>query len=506
VVKTDDARDDASNFETYATTRILRDGSKSGSSIGRTTFVTKKTNDSEGFQDDETTSDPYDPYATTNVARSDELKSKSNRDADPGTESGLDAASLMRMFAGRELTDAERAAADDVFLRSRDEDVSENRKEVFERESRKEENAEGDVFASRVSVPVPVPPAKGSVSDQQRRVRPSRDAEEARRRAKALADAPRFDEARATRRLTPHGRSATFPFSAAAAASEKQKPDADFAKKKRFAFHPDDILAYAFETCVVDENGRFERLLPSADGDEGGGAGRSVKSASPFPPALAALVGATSPAALPDRRRLKEAIRAYEFFSTNDTRASDDERSSSDGSSSEGDDDSDDDETSDDDPIGGVSRATLRSKADALLRRFARFPRDPLRATDVDPRALIDHDASWDNTPLDAIERARVATDGDETRVEINEARCAAARLPPAVAAVASRRFQVDVLLKAASWHAGLARGASAALPDARAARRVRGALEHVLHELGETEALERVLAFEPPEDAAETM
>jgi hypothetical protein len=34
----------------------------------------------------------------------------------------------------------------------------------------------------------------------------------------------------------------------------------------------------------------------------------------------------------------------------------------------------------------------------------------------------------------------------------------------------------------------------------------VRGALEHVLHELGETEALERVLAFEPPEDAAETM
>ena len=509
VVKTDDARDDASNFETYATTRILRDGSKSGSSIGRTTFVTKKTNDSEGFQDDETTSDPYDPYATTNVARSDELKSKSNRDADPGTESGLDAASLMRMFAGRELTDAERAAADDVFLRSRDEDVSENRKEVFERESQKEENAEGDVFASRVPVPVPVPPAKGSVSDLQRRVRPSRDAEEARRRAKALADAPRFDEARATRRLTPHGRSATFPFSAAAAAaSEGQKPDAR-AKKKRFAFHPDDILAYAFETCVVDENGRFERLLPSADGDEGGGAGRSVKrkNASPFPPALAALVGATSPAALPDRRRLKEAIRAYEFFSTNDTRASDDERSSSDGSSSEGDDDSDDDdETSDDDPIGGVSRATLRSKADALLRRFARFPRDPLRATDVDPRALIDHDASWDNTPLDAIERARVATDGDETRVEINEARCAAARLPPAVAAVASRRFQVDVLLKAASWHAGLARGASAALPDARAARRVRGALEHVLHELGETEALERVLAFEPPEDAAETM
>ena len=514
VVRADDARtSDASNFETYATTRVLRDGSKSGSSIGRTTFVTKN-DSSEGFQDDETTYDPYDPYATTNGARSDEIKSKSksDRDADPGTESGLDAASLMRMFAGRELTDAERAAADDVFLKKKgEEDVSENKpKEFFERESREDQNAEGAVFASRVPVPVPVPvpPAKGSVSDLQRRVRPSRDAEEARRRAKALADAPRFDEARATRRLTPRGRSATFPFSAAAAASEKQKPTPSRATKKRFAFHPDDILAYAFETCVVDENGRFERLLPSADGDEKGGAGRSVKkqSASPFPPALAALVGATSPAALPDRRRLKEAIRAYEFFSTNDTRASDDERSSSDGSSSEGDDDSDDDETSDDDPIGGVSRATLRSKADALLRRFARFPKDPLRATDVDPRALIDHDASWDNTPLDAIERARVATDGDETRVEINEARCAAARLPPAVAAVASRRFQVDVLLKAASWHAGLARGASAALPDARAARRVRGALEHVLHELGETEALERVLAFEPPEDAAETM
>ena len=432
----------------------------------------------------------------------------------------------MRMFAGRELTDAERAAADDVFLRKGDEDVSENVSSA-EEERESAGAAEDDVFASRAPslVPVPVPPAKGSVSDLQRRVRPSRDAEEARRRAKQLADAPRFDEARATRRLTPHGRSATFTSSASSsaafsAASEKQKPDADAneasaranKKNERFAFHPDDILAYAFETCVVDENGRFERPFPSAEkngGDEQApraGKKTSPFATSPFAPALAALVRVSSPAALPDRRRLKEAIKAQEFWGGDRTRASDDERSfsSSDGSSSAGGSDSDDD--GDDDPIGGVSRATLRSKADALLRRFARFPRDPLRATDVDPRALIEHDASWDNTPLDAIERARVATDGDETRVEMNEARCAAARLPPAVAAVASRRVQVDVLLKAASWHAGLARGASAALPDARAARRVRGALEHVLHELGETEALERVLAFEPPEDAAEPL
>ena len=530
VVRADAATDDA-DAETYATTRIIGDRSRSGSSIGRSAFVLSK--------DDETP----DPYATTNVrrarratleddAREDEITKK--RDADPGTESGLDAASLMRMFAGRELTDAERAAADDVFLRKGDEDVSENVSSA-EEERESAGAAEGDVFASRAPslVPVPVPPARGSVSDLQRRVRPSRDAEEARRMAKQLADAPRFDEARATRRLTPHGRSATFTSSASSSAafsaafsSEKQKPDADAANeasaratknKKRFAFHPDDILAYAFETCVVDENGRFERpfFFPSAEknGDEKEkvGAGTSPFATSPFAPALAALVRVSSPAALPDRRRLKEAIKAHEcfYFGGDRTRASDDERSfsSSDGSSSAGGSDSDDDDDDDDDdPIGGVSRATLRSKADALLRRFARFPRDPLRATDVDPRALIEHDASWDNAPLDAIERARVATDGDETRVEMNEARCAAARLPPAVAAVASRRVQVDVLLKAASWHAGLARGASAALPDARAARRVRGALEHVLHELGETEALERVLAFEPPEDAAEPL
>ena len=233
VVRADAATDDA-DAETYATTRIIGDRSRSGSSIGRSTVVKKH----DDLEDDETP----DPYATTNVrharratleddAREDEIKKI--RDADPGTESGLDAASLMRMFAGRELTDAERAAADDVFLRKGDEDVSEN---VSSAEEERESAgvAEDDVFASRAPsrVPVPVPPARGSVSDLQRRVRPSRDAEEARRRAKQLADAPRFDEARATRRLTPHGRSATLTSSASSsaafsAASEKQKPDAD---------------------------------------------------------------------------------------------------------------------------------------------------------------------------------------------------------------------------------------------------------------------------------------
>ena len=56
----------------------------------------------------------------------------------------------------------------------------------------------------------------------------------------------------------------------------------------------------------------------------------------------------------------------------------------------------------------------------------------------------------------------------------LDEARCAAARLPPIVAAAAARHAQVDFLLKTASWHAGLARGASVAAPDARAERRAR--------------------------------
>ena len=124
---------------------------------------------------------------------------------------------------------------------------------------------------------------------------------------------------------------------------------------------------------------------------------------------------------------------------------------------------------------------------------------EPLRAADVDSRALR-HDASKDNTPLDAIDHATKTKTFDKTFVD--EARCAAARLPPIVAAAATRHAQVDFLLKTASWHAGLARGASVAAPDARAERRARGALEYVLHELGETEALERVLAFEE-EDAA---
>ena len=220
-----------------------------------------------------------------------------------------------------------------------------------------------------------------------------------------------------------------------------------------------------------------------------------------FAPALVALVGASEPAALPDRRRLKEMIRERDKRVTDgfDTTARIDASDASAGSSDSDDSDSDDD---DDDAteksLGGVSRATVAVKAEALLRRFAFLP-EPLRAADIDSRALR-HDASRDNTPLDAIDHATKTKTFDRTRVD--EARCAAARLPPIVAAAAARHAQVDFLLKTASWHAGLARGASVAAPDARAERRARGALEYVLHELGETEALERVLAFEE-EDAA---
>ena len=106
-------------------------------------------------------------------------------------------------------------------------------------------------------------PPPGSVSDLQRRVRPSRDAEEA-RRAKLLADAPRFDEARTARRLTPAGALASM-FSASGKKDDRRR-DRRRVDGTAFAFHPDDILAYAFETCVVDEQGAFERASPEDGG------------------------------------------------------------------------------------------------------------------------------------------------------------------------------------------------------------------------------------------------
>ena len=413
----------------------------------------------------------------------------------------------MRMVAGRALTESERAAAasfgeEDALLR---EDASRKSASTAHAREEKERGAAGgaggaDAYSSREAqnhIRDAGASPSGSVVDLQRRVRPSRDAEEARRRAKVLADAPRFDEARATRRLTPAGALCASMFSASGV--RKKKDDRASIERRddgrAFAFHPDDILAYAFETCVVDEHGAFERATP-----EDGGARdlAGADSFAPFAPALVALVGASEPAALPDRRRLKEMIRerdglTADVFETSmrPIDASDTSAGSSD--SDDSDDDSDDDErlTS----LGGVSRATLAVKAEALLRRFAFLP-EPLRAADVDSRALL-RDASRDNTPLDAIDHATKTFD----RTRVDEARCAAARLPPIVAAAAARHAQVDFLLKTASWHAGLARGASVAAPDARAERRARGALEYVLHELGETEALERVLAFEE-EDA----
>ena len=331
-------------------------------------------------------------------------------------------------------------------------------------------------------------------------MRPSRDAEEA-RRAKLLADAPRFDEARTARRLTPAGALAST-FSASGKKDDRRR-DQRRVDGTAFAFHPDDILAYAFETCVVDEQGAFERASP---GDGGARDLAGADAFAPFAPALVALVGASQPAALPDRRRLKEMIHAFDgrnadgHETTDRIDASDTSASASDSDDSDSDSDSDDDDDAKA-SLGGVSRATLLVKAEALLRRFAFLP-EPLRASDVDSRALR-HDVSRDNTPLDAIDHDHATkTKRVIDKTFVDEARCAAARLPPIVAAAAARHAQVDFLLKTASWHAGLARGASVAAPDKRAERRARGALEYVLHELGETEALERVLAFEE-EDAA---
>jgi hypothetical protein len=466
-----------------------------------------------------------DPYATTDVKRTRRKELAGTRDDaygaenderfdTPDTESGLDAAALMRMVAGRALTESERAAAasfgeedaarEDASRKSASTARSREEKErgaaggdvgdvgdVGDAYSRREARNHGDAAAS----------PSGSVVDLQRRVRPSRDAEEARRRAKVLADAPRFDEARATRRLTPAGASASMRSASGkkdwSARADRRRDDGP----RAFAFHPDDILAYAFETCVVDEHGAFERATPE---DHSGARDRLVERAdsfAPFAPALVALVGASEPAALPDRRRLKEMIRERDGLTADvhETSGPIDASDTSAGLSDSDDSDSDDsDDDSDATSLGGVSRATLAVKAEALLRRFAFLP-EPLRAADVDSRALLAHDASRDNMPLDAIDHATKTKTFDRTRVD--EARCAAARLPPIVAAAAARHAQVDFLLKTASWHAGLARGASVAAPDARAERRARGALEYVLHELGETEALERVLAFEE-EDA----
>jgi serine/threonine protein kinase len=231
VVKTDDARDDASNFETYATTRILRDGSKSGSSIGRTTFVTKKRllGGFPGRRDDVRPVRPVRDDERRAFRRT-QIKIKPRRGSGHGVRPGRRVADAHVRGEGADGCGARRRGTTSSFgVETKTFPKTEKRSSSANRERRKTRR----VTFSRpgVPVPVPVPPAKGSVSDLQRRVRPSRDAEEARRRAKALADAPRFDEARATRRLTPHGRSATFPFSAAAAASEKQKPDARCEKK-----------------------------------------------------------------------------------------------------------------------------------------------------------------------------------------------------------------------------------------------------------------------------------
>ena len=520
--------------DAYATTRI-RDGARSYG-----------TTDEDETEDE----DAADPYAATEVRRAttareepeqsgDSTRLRGDRtlsdDVDPGTESGLDPAALMRMFAGRELTEAERAAAS-TFGK---EDIREDARARFVPgndgvsggDVGARDDARRDVFATDAktfSSPreppasdprAPVPPAVLSVSDLQRRVRPSRDAEEARRRAKQLADAPRFDAAKAVRRLTPAGACASALVRGSANFFERgvSREEETFADGRRDArpavssssrgraFHPDDILAYAFERCVVDAQGAFERTSALEDGVARLSAyGYPVSSASA--PALAALVGASAPAAIPDRRRLKSAMRERET-TRDETEPPFGSEASSDDASSEEEIDREyatdaakrDGATraADAASFGGVSPATLSARADALLRRFAHLP-EPLRATDVDPRALLSSgDASKDATPLDAIEH-----EGAGDRKRVNEARCAAARLPPVVAAAAERHVQVDVLLKTASWHAGLARGASAAVPDARAERRARGALEYVLHELGETEVLERVLAFEE-EDAA---
>ena len=277
--------------------------------------------------------------------------------------------------------------------------------------------------------------------DLQRRVRPSRDAEEA-RRAKLLADAPRFDEARTARRLTPAGALAST-FSASGKKDDRRR-DRRRVDGTAFAFHPDDILAYAFETCVVDEQGAFERASP-----EDGGA-RDLAGAdafAPFAPALVALVGASQPAALPDRRRLKEMIHAF------------------DGRNADG------HETTDRAsmrptrpparptrtipiPIPIPTTTTTRKRLSAAYRarRFGksrsaaspfRVLPEPLRASDVDSRALR-HDVSRDNTPLDAIDHAIDHDHATKTKrvidkTLVDEARCAAARLPPIVAAAAKR-------------------------------------------------------------------
>ena len=478
VGRTANEPDGSSDEDAYATTKI-RDVARS--------FRAKDADEDAGGDDD--------PYATTDVKRAprrDARAPSGDDDVGPGTESGLEPAALMRMFAGRSLTAAERAAAETF--------GNENG-----REDARERLAPGDAGASRSDeVPDdaadPVPPA--SVSDRQRRVRSGRTTEEAPRRAKQPTDAPRFDPAGAVRRLTPAGACSPalargFARGAREAGGGRRGGAARDADR---AFHPDDILAYAFERCAVDAQGAFERTA------SGSGVARDARVSSPFAPALAALVGASAPPAFPDRRRLKASSRARDergpgnVFEATAVDDAEEERARSSGASSEDDAsvDADDDATARDAAsVGGVSPATLRRSADALLDRFARLP-EPLRAADADPRALLGAcDASRDAVPLDAIEHA--SRGGDGTRV--NEARCAAARLPPAVANAAERHVQVDVLLKTASWHAGLARGASTAVPDARAERRARGALEYVLYELGETEVLERVLAFEE-EDA----
>jgi|TARA_B110000977_G_scaffold144357_2_gene183244 hypothetical protein len=139
------------------------------------------------------------------------------------------------------------------------------------------------------------------------------------------------------------------------------------------------------------------------------------------------------------------------------------ESSVSDETSDEDSDDSDADEPSEPSTRDANFTKLLKLKAAALAKRFDHLPA-PLHVFDLHPRAMVDSGitrdfgkssygagvGASDNLPLSVIGETRVSA------LRIAEARCVCAGYPSQIVAPLSLKHEkVEILLKAASWHAG---------------------------------------------------
>ena len=388
----------------------------------------------------------------------------------PDTESGLDPSALMRMFAGRELTEKEARAAEAL---GREEEGERRDKRAVGKTTNPFEPAvpsaqvssEPQYLHHKSVTPPLVQQQLDDVSPFQRLKIKKETAKE----TAALLNAPKFDRAKSVRRVTQLGVAAVGALVHSKAVTKPFRPV--FRHKSDDAFHPEDVLSYALRRCAVDEKGEFEE----SDGDEYTSEEFEEFHQSRFA-SIEKLVGAGSadPLSLPKKEELKRRLKKH----GEGRGAVGDEGS---------DDDSDDSDESDDEISNEISNEKdsklVKMKVRALVKRFGHLP-EPLHVFDLDPNALVgDHKNGYDNTPLDVI--------GETDALRIQKARCCAAGFPSdKLAKLSLENEKVGALVKAASWHVGYVTGASVAKPNLKAKRRVQGVLDRLLQSLGETETL----------------